>query len=133
MSNIGDGLNSVAVEQDASVAQLQAQAQGIAVALAVALPETGFVGSVNALTGLLTLQAGTSSPGVTLTVSSDGVSVISIGVTGFGTIITHNQAAAVVDSAVVAAAAYVQVDFQAVIDKLNELLGVLRTAGILAP
>lgn len=133
MSEIGSGIDSPAIEQDPSVAQLQAQAQGVAAALLVALPETGFVGSINALSGLLTLQAGTSSTGVTVTVSSDGVSTISIGVTGFGTIITHDQAAAVVDSAVVAGAAYVQADFQSVIDKLNELLGALRTAGIIAP
>lgn len=82
MSNIGEGLSSPAIEQDPSVAQLQAQAQGVGAAIAVNLPETGFVGSLNNLTGLVNLQAGSSSTGVTVVVSSDGVSNISIGVQG---------------------------------------------------
>lgn len=82
MSNLGDGLNSPAIEQDPSVAQLQAAAAGIGAAIAVNLPETGFVGSLNALTGLVNLQSGSSSTGVTVVVSSDGVSNISIGVQG---------------------------------------------------
>ena len=82
MSNVGWGLDSEAIEMDPSVAQLQAQAQGVAAAVQVALPATGFVASVNALGGLLTIQPGSSSPGVTVVVVTDGVSVISIGVTG---------------------------------------------------
>lgn len=79
---IGSGIDSPAIEQDPSVAQLQAQAQSINVASLIGLPETGFVGSLNALSGLLTIQAGSSSPGVTVVVGSDGVSVLSIGVLG---------------------------------------------------
>lgn len=85
MSDIGSGIDSPAIEQDPSVAQLQAQAV-VAQQIAVALPATGFVASVNSLSGLITIQAGTSSAGVTVTVSSDGVSTISIGVTGFNAI-----------------------------------------------
>jgi len=81
MANIGDGISSDAIEQDPGIAQIQAQQQAPLAASQVNLPATGFVGSINALSGLLTLQAGTSSPGVTVVVSSDGVSVISIGVT----------------------------------------------------
>lgn len=84
MAEVGSGIDSPAIEQDPSVAQLQAR-QILAETLIAALPATGFVASLNALTGLLTLQAGTSSPGVTVTVSSDGVSTISIGVTGIST------------------------------------------------
>jgi hypothetical protein len=43
-----------------------------------------------------------------------------------------NAGAAVANSSVVAAAGYVQADFQSVIDKLNALLNSLRTAGIIA-
>ncbi len=81
MAEIGSGIDSPAIEQDPSIAQIQSQ-QVVAAAIAVALPATGFVASINSLNGLITIQAGTSSPGVTVTVSSDGVSTISIGVTG---------------------------------------------------
>ncbi len=87
MADIGSGITSDAIEQDPGIAQIQAQ-QVVASAIAVALPATGFVASVNSLSGLITIQAGTSSPGVTVTVSSDGVSTISIGVTGFGSLAT---------------------------------------------
>lgn len=87
MADIGSGITSDAIEQDPSVAQIQAN-QVVASQIAVALPATGFVASINSLNGLITIQAGTSSPGVTVTVSSDGVSTISIGVTGFGSLAT---------------------------------------------
>ncbi len=87
MANIGDGLSTEAIEQDPGVAQIQAN-QVALTAVAVALPATGFVASINSLNGLITIQAGTSSPGVTVTVSSDGVSTISIGVTGINAVAT---------------------------------------------
>ncbi len=87
MAQIGDGISTPAIEQDPGIAQIQS-AQVVASAIAVALPATGFVASINSLSGLITIQAGTSSPGVTVTVSSDGVSTISIGVTGFGSMAT---------------------------------------------
>lgn len=93
MAEIGSGIDSPAIEQDPSIAQIQS-AQVVAAAIAVALPATGFVASINSLNGLITIQAGTSSPGVTVTVSSDGVSTISIGVTGInlvGTAKTHED------------------------------------------
>jgi hypothetical protein len=72
-----------ATEQNVDVAQIQAR-QILPEAILSALPSTNFVASINALSGLITIQAGTSSPGVTVTVSSDGVSTVSIGVTGIG-------------------------------------------------
>ncbi len=96
MAEIGSGIDSPAIEQDPSIAQIQAQ-QVVAAAIAVALPATGFVASINSLNGLITIQAGTSSPGVTVTVSSDGVSTLSIGVTGInlvGTAKTNEAASA---------------------------------------
>jgi len=87
MASIGDGIDSPAIEQDPSIAQIQAN-QVVASQVAVALPATGFVASINSLSGLITIQAGTSSPGVTVTISSDGVSTISIGITGFGALAT---------------------------------------------
>lgn len=83
MADIGSGIDSPAIEQDPSIAQIQAS-QVVLGQIAVALPATGFVASINSLSGLITIQAGTSSPGITVTVSSDGVSTISIGVTGVG-------------------------------------------------
>lgn len=81
MSSIGDGISSPAIEQNPDIAQVQAR-QIIAESVLAALPSAGFVASLDGLTGILTIQAGTSSPGVTVTVSSDGVSTIAIGVTG---------------------------------------------------
>jgi len=91
---IGDGLDSPAIEQDPSIAQIQS-AQVALTQVAVALPATGFVASINSLNGLITIQSGSSSPGVTVTVSSDGVSTISIGVTGINLVGTAktNEAA----------------------------------------
>lgn len=83
MGNIGDGSSSPAIEQDPSIAQIQS-AQILPPSPIFGLPATGFVASINSLSGLITIQAGTSSTGVTVTVSGDGVSTISIGVTGIG-------------------------------------------------
>jgi hypothetical protein len=82
MAQIGDGISTPAVEQDPSIAQIQAATSVALTQTQVALPATGFVASVNSLSGLITIQAGTSSPGVTVTISSDGVTTLSIGVTG---------------------------------------------------
>jgi len=131
--NIGDGLSSEAIEQNVDVAGLQARVLGAQQAAEqVKLPATGFVASLNGESGAINIQSGTSSAGVTVNVTN-GAGTVSIGVTGFGTIITHNQSAAVANQATVASAAYVQAEAQATIDKLNELLGALRTAGIIAP
>ncbi len=83
MSDIGSGISSDAIEQDPGIAQLQAAQVGFTRA-AVSLPSVGFVESINSLSGLITLQAGTSSSGVTVTIATDGVSTITIGVTGIG-------------------------------------------------
>lgn len=133
MASIGEGLGAVAIEQDPGIAQIQAQQLGTQSAQRqVSLPATGFVSTLNGQSGPIDIQPGTSSPGVTVVVTN-GLGTVSIGVTGFGSIITHNQASAVVDTGTVASAAYVQAEAQAVINKLNELLGALRTAGIIAP
>jgi hypothetical protein len=55
MANIGEGLQSPAIEQDPSIAQLQSQQLGAQQALAAKLPATGFVASIDGLTGLLNL------------------------------------------------------------------------------
>lgn len=52
---------------------------------------------------------------------------------GLGGLAVLNPGVAVVNSAVVAAVAYSQADFQAVIDKLNETLNSIRGGGIIAP
>lgn len=83
MSDIGSGIDAPAIEQDPSIAQIQAQ-QVIPIDIITALPATGFVASINSLTGLIAIQAGTSSAGVMVVISGDGVSTITIGVTGIG-------------------------------------------------
>jgi hypothetical protein len=88
MADIGSGIDSPAIEQDVGIAQIQAAQLGQQQASLVNLPAVGFVASINSLSGLLTLQAGTSSTGVTVTISSDGVSTISIGITGISTAAT---------------------------------------------
>jgi len=135
MAAIGEGIDSPAIEQDPSIAQIQAS-QIIAQQIAAALPVSGFVASVNALTGILSIVAGTSSAGFAITVSSDGVSTISIGVTTtltFGTIVSHNQATAVTDLTQSITNPPSQAEVQAIQAKVNELLDALRTAGIIAP
>lgn len=79
-TTLGEGLGSPAIEQDPSVAQIQSAQLGVQQAQQVSLPATGFVASINNLTGLITIQSGTSSSGVTVNVTDDGVSTISIGV-----------------------------------------------------
>lgn len=84
MASIGEGLGAVAIEQDPGIAQIQALQQGVASAQQqVSLPATGFVSNINGEDGPITIQPGTSSPGVTVVVTN-GLGTISIGVTGFG-------------------------------------------------
>lgn len=88
MANIGDGLSSDAIEQNPDVALIQARVQGAAQQAAqVRLPATGFVADLNGQDGAIIIQPGTSSPGVTLSVTN-GAGTISIGVTGFGAMAT---------------------------------------------
>jgi len=135
MASIGDGSNSLAIEQDPSIAQIQA-AQIIAQQAVAALPESGFVASINALVGILTIAAGTSSAGFNISIGSDAVSTITIAVTTtltFGTIVSHNQAAAVTDLHQTISNPPTQAEVQALSNKVDELLDSLRTAGIIAP
>lgn len=84
MSNIGDGLDPI--EQDASFAQVQAR-QVEAQQVAVALPATGFVGSINGLSGLLNFAEGAN-----IQITNDGVATITFAVTGLNataTVLNH--------------------------------------------
>lgn len=74
-----DGLGSPAVEQDPSIAQIQARQAGAQAAIQVDLPPTGFVASIDGLTGLLTIVGGSN-----ISVTNDGVSNITITAIGFG-------------------------------------------------
>lgn len=73
---IGDGNTSTAVEQDPSIAQIQAN-QLVASQFLAQLPTGGFVASINALSGILNI-----SQGANIQISSDGVSTLTIAVTG---------------------------------------------------
>ena len=108
---------------------------------------------VNALGGAVTSVGGALGPTVNVsgsassgfTVSASGAAnTLTISVTvsnaanarttlGLGTLAVLNAAGAVANMATVASAAYVQAEAQAVINKLNDLLVSLRTAGIIAP
>lgn len=96
------------------------------------LPSTAFVAAINGLGGAVTLQSGTVPAGWTVTFTQ-GAGTVSLNISGPGTLSTKNIAAAIADLATVASAAYVQAEAQSVIDKLNALLGSLRTAGIIGP
>lgn len=124
----GDGLSSPAIEQDPSIAQIQAAQLAAQAAIAVALPASGFVASIDGLTGLITFASGTH-----ISVTNDGVSNFTFSTTGLGTIVTHNQAAAVADLNQTISNPPTQAEVQAISTKVDELLDSLRTAGILAP
>jgi len=79
MATLGEGLGSPAIEQDPSVAQIQAQQLGAQSAETVGLPATGFVGSINNLSGLLTLTGSAN-----ISVTDDGVSNFTFTLVGVG-------------------------------------------------
>ncbi len=74
---IGTGVGDVAIEQDPSIAQLQAAQLGAQSAIAVALPPTGFVASIDGLTGIMTF-----SNGANISITNDGVSNFTFSVIG---------------------------------------------------
>lgn len=78
-TSVGEGLGSPAIEQDPSVAQLQAAQVGAQQALAVALPAAGFVASINLLSGLITFKNGAN-----ISITNDGVSQFTFSVAGLG-------------------------------------------------
>lgn len=104
--------------------------------------QAGAVGSIGGATGTSITIASGGSAGFSVSASGiPGTLTLSISVSnaatartslGLGGLAVLNAGSAVTNSSVVAAAGYVQADFQSVIDKLNALLGSLRTAGIIA-
>ncbi len=80
---IGTGVGDVAIEQDPSIAQLQAAQLGAQSAIAVALPPTGFVASIDGLTGIMTF-----SNGANISITNDGVSNFTFSVIGLGAVAT---------------------------------------------
>lgn len=80
MASLGEGIGSPAIEQDPSVAQIQAAQLGAQSAQQqVSLPATGFVASINGEEGAIIIQSGTSTAGVTVNVTN-GLGTVSIGV-----------------------------------------------------
>lgn len=122
-------------EIDPDIAQIQARQQGVQADLQAAqLPSTAFVASINGVGGNLVFQQGTVPAGITVTFTT-GPGTVSLSLSGFGTLVTKNIAAAVADIATADAT-----DLPTVIAlanaskaKINELLGALRTAGHIAP
>jgi len=68
MADLGGGIDSPAIEQNVDIAKIQAAQLGTQAAIAVALPPTGFVASIDGLTGLVTFTAGTG-----ISITNDGV------------------------------------------------------------
>ena len=85
MANLADGLDSIAIEQDPGIAQIQAAQYGAQIAQTqVSLPATGFVADINGEDGAITIQEGTNSvtsgtPDIDVNVTN-GLGTISIGV-----------------------------------------------------
>jgi len=85
MATLSEGIDSPAIEQDPSIAQIQAAQYGAQLAQTqVSLPATGFVAEINGEDGAVTIQPGTSSittgaPDVDVAVTN-GLGTISIGV-----------------------------------------------------
>jgi hypothetical protein len=81
MASLSEGLGSPAIEQDPSVAQIQAAQLGAQSAQQqVSLPATGFVATINGEDGAITIQPGTSSVGLNIVVTN-GLGTVSIGAT----------------------------------------------------
>ncbi len=117
-------------ELNTDLAPLAAQSSAASQAFQdINVPTTSFVGSLNNQTGNVSIVGGTFA-GVLFSFTG-GSGDVTMTITGFGSIVTEDQAAAVANQTTVASAAYVQAEAQATIDKLNALLGALRTAGII--
>lgn len=133
---------SFEVFNDPDVILAQAQAGISSSPLLQSNVQAGAVGSIGGATGTSITIASGGSAGFSISASGiPGTLTLSISVSnaatartslGLGGLAILNSGAAVANSSVVAAAGYVQADFQSVIDKLNALLGSLRTAGIIA-
>lgn len=129
VSGLGTG------QQAKQIGELQVQIAAVQDALTQAGTFVG-AGSSQFTSSSVTVAA--SGDGITISGPSDGATIdITTPATtrtalGLGGLAVLNAGTAVPDSAVVAGVAYVQANFQSVIDTLNDLLGSLRTAGIIA-
>ena len=100
-------------------------------AIQIPTPTGAFVISINTVAGEVTLTSNDGSititpSGSTLSLEVDSVSVLKI--TGLGAMATKGKATNPGALALTAGAAYVQADFQSVIDKLNALIANLLSA-----
>lgn len=111
--------------QIAAVDDAQTQAQTFVGAGGTSFNATGT--SLNASGVGLAITGTTGSASITVTNAGTFRAAI-----GLGALAVLGPGVAVPNSAVVAGVAYVQADFQSVINTLNALLGSLRTAGIIA-
>lgn len=125
----GDEYTGQSFELNSDLAPLAAQQQGVQIPPTLPTPSSAFVASVNNQSGNVDIDGGTFA-GITFTFTG-GAGLVTLSVSGFGSIVTEDQGAAVADQTTVASVAYVQAEAQATIDKLNALLGSLRTAGII--
>lgn len=130
VSELGTGGQAKAIRelevQIAAVADAQTQAATFVGAGSSNFNSTG--GALSA-SGVGYAIGGTTGAG-TITVTSAAAARTAI---GLGTMAVRNAGVAVADSAVVAGVAYVQADFQSVIDTVNDLLQSLRSAVHIAP
>jgi len=140
----------VAIQQDVQQAQANAlgAVSGSSGQIAIYQAGTGFVaGNLSGDSGRGLTLANVASPlGISLTLAqglrpADSPTFVAVTFTdaattrtnlGLGTAAVHNQGTAVANLSTTASAGYVQAELQATIDKLNALLTVLRTAGLIA-
>lgn len=119
-------------EFDPDLAKIAASQQGQALDQQLPqLPPTAFVAAINGEGGNLTFAGGSLPAGWSATFTASPGSV-ALNISGPGTMSTKNVAAAIADlNQTILGPTIAEV--QAISDKIDEILGVLRTAGHIVP
>lgn len=113
---------------DPDIQKLAANQQGQALDQQIPqLPATAFVASINGQGGALTFGPGSVPAGWTITFTG-GVGSVAINISGPGTMSTKNIAAAVADLNQTITNPPTVAEVQAISDKIDEILAVLRAA-----
>lgn len=117
---------------DPDLARLGRAQQGAAVDLSnLPTPPSAFVASINGQTGPVSLDDGSLPAGWAVTFSASP-GVVAINISGPGTMSTKDVASAVADlNQTILGPTIAEV--QAISDKVDEILGVLRAAGHILP
>lgn len=101
---------------------------GVGTGAPVNVPQTGVIRSLGGLLGPdILVAAGAAVNGIAIAVTPGG-STITFAIAGPGTMAQRNAIAAVADLAMVVTNPPTQAEVQAIADKIDELLGAMRTA-----